>query len=96
MHIEVQTQDYLNDLQQRIGALVEELNVEVLQLRRARTNRQVSIEKQQKQVLSELTPLDVFEQRLAQETFETEQEQQRRARIITSFQNIVADVKEAK
>jgi len=96
LHIEVQTQDYLNDLQQRIATLVEDLNVEVLQLRRARTNRQVSIEKQQKQVLAELTPLDVFEQRLAQESFETEQEQQRRTRIITTFQNIVEDVKEAK
>ena len=96
LHIEVKTQDYLNDLQQRIATLVEDLNVEVLQLRRARTNRQVSIEKQQKQVLAELTPLDVFEQRLAQESFETEQEQQRRTRIITTFQNIVEDVKEAK
>ena len=96
LHIEVQTQDYLNDLQQRIADLVTDLNVEVLQLRRARTNRQVSIEKQQKQVLAELTPIDVFEQRLAQESFETEQEQQRRTRIITTFQNIVEDVKEAK
>jgi len=33
---------------------------------------------------------------LAQESFETEQEQQRRTRIITTFQNIVEDVKEAK
>ncbi|MEZ9266519.1 exonuclease subunit SbcD, partial [Vibrio splendidus] len=39
LSIEVQAQDYLSDLQERMRALTEGLNVEVLQLRRARERR---------------------------------------------------------
>ncbi|MEH6578817.1 MAG: exonuclease subunit SbcD [Amphritea sp.] len=91
--IEVETQDYLNDLQQRIEAMTTELNVEVLQLRRSRTNRQAQIEREEKETLAELTPQDVFERRLAQEQFDTEEDQQRLTRIRKSFSEILDEVR---
>ncbi|SFC72087.1 exonuclease subunit SbcD [Pseudoalteromonas denitrificans] len=96
LYIEVQTQDYLNDLQQRVSLLTADLHVEVLQLRRARTNRQVSIQRQQKEVLAELSPMDVFERRLSQEVFDTQDEQEKAIRITETFKAIVLDVQEVK
>lgn len=90
--IEVDTQDYLNDLQQRIQAMTAEMNVEVLQLRRARSNRQAQIEQQEKETLAELTPEEVFERRLAQESFDSEGEQARLQRIRTRFRDIMEEV----
>lgn len=90
--IEVDTQDYLNDLQQRIQAMTADMNVEVLQLRRARSNRQAQIERQEKETLAELTPEEVFERRLAQETFDGESEGERLTRIRTRFRSIMEEV----
>ena len=69
------------------------LNVQVLQLRRARSGKQVRIEQQEKETLSELTVEDVFERRLALELFEGEDEQKRRDRIFDDFKQIVEEVK---
>ena len=60
LSIEVDTQDYLNDLQQRIQALTADMNVEILQLRRARKQQQQRIEREDKELLAELSPEDVF------------------------------------
>ncbi len=69
--LEVESQDYLSDLQQRIQDMTEELNVEVLQLRRSRNQRRQLLSQMQTETLAELSPYDVFEKRLALETFET-------------------------
>lgn len=92
--IEVETQDYLNDLQQRIQAMTADLNVEVLQLRRARTDRQDRIERQDTETLAELTPEDVFERRLTLESFDNDEEQARLTRIRQQFREIVAEVEQ--
>lgn len=92
LSIEVDTQDYLNDLQQRIQALTADMNVEVLQLRRARKQQQQRIEREDKELLDELTPEDVFERRLASEQFETEDEKQRLIRLKTAFTTIVNEL----
>jgi exonuclease SbcD len=68
--LEVDTQDYLSDLQQRIQTLTQGLNVEVLQLRRTRNQRRQLLSQMQSETLAELTPEDVFEKRLAMETFD--------------------------
>jgi exonuclease SbcD len=72
--LEVDTQDYLSDLQQRIQTMTQELNVEVLQLRRTRNQRRQLLSQMQSETLAELTPADVFEKRLAMETFDTSPE----------------------
>jgi len=91
--IEVETQDYLGDLQQRVQAMTADMNVEILQLRRARTGRNAQITQQAKETLNELSVEDVFERRLALESFETETEQLRVARIRDTFGEIVEAVK---
>ena len=60
LSIEVQAQDYLSDLQERMRTLTEGLNVEVLQLRRARERRNQALEQESAETLSELSPMDVF------------------------------------
>jgi len=90
--IEVEIQDYLSDLQQRIQKMTEDLNVEVLQLRRSRNRQQQSLTQVEKESLSELTPHDVFEKRLELETFEGKEEQARLGRIQEQFKKIVSEV----
>lgn len=93
LSIEVDTQDYLNDLQQRMQALTADMNVEILQLRRARKQQQQRIEREDKELLAELSPEDVFERRLASEIFETEDEKERLSRLKTAFTRIVDELK---
>ena len=94
LSIEVEAQDYLDDLQQRVQALIEDINAEVLLLRRARNQRQKQIQRDNKETLDELNPIEVFERRLQQESFETELEQERLQRLRQSFQQIMHEVQE--
>ncbi|MDV7105924.1 exonuclease subunit SbcD [Vibrio sp. TH_r3] len=90
--VEVEVQDFLSDLQQRIQSLTEDLNVEVLQLRRARSQQKQSLQQEQLETLSELTPIDVFEKRVEHESLQSEDETARLTRITTRFEQIVAEV----
>jgi DNA repair protein SbcD/Mre11 len=90
--IEVESQDYLTDLPQRIQVLTEGLAVEVLQLRRSRNNTRQVLTPLQQETLAELTPVDVFERRLALENFDNEAGQARKARITAQFRQILQEV----
>ena len=68
--IEVETEDYLTDLQQRIQGLLEGKNAEILQLKRKRKRTVNSLTEKQSVQLSELSVNDVFEARLALESIE--------------------------
>lgn len=92
LSIEVSEQDFLSDLQQRIADMVKDLNVEVLQLRRARTAAKQVIEQQRTETLSELKPQDVFQRRLDLETLTSEQEKARIERISLTFGEILNQV----
>ena len=94
LSIEVETQDYLNDLQQRVQVLTDGMNVEILQLRRAKKQQQKRIEGDNKEVLAELSPMDVFERRLALEEFITDDDQQRLKRLRQQFEKTVAEVEQ--
>jgi exonuclease SbcD len=94
LSIEVETQNYLNDLQQRIHVLTEGMNVEILQLRRAKKQQQKRIEGDNKEVLAELSPVDVFERRLALEEFITAEDQERLKRLRQQFEKTVAEVEQ--
>lgn len=63
--IEVTTQGYLSDLHQRIQTMVEDKPVEVLQLRRVHQQTAVGMSSEYEKDLSELSPQEVFEKRLA-------------------------------
>ncbi|NMH58973.1 exonuclease subunit SbcD [Alteromonas ponticola] len=92
--VEVDTQDYLSDLQQRVQALVEGLNVEILQLRRSRNQRRQLLAQQQTETLAELTPHEVFEKRLDMESFESSAEIAQRTRIYQSFEQILSEIQQ--
>jgi exonuclease SbcD len=89
LDIEVSTQDYLNDLQQRIQLMVEELPLEVLLLRRARKQRLQSLEAEAKITLQELTPQDVFARRLELEDWSDEEQQLKKARVRKAFDDVL-------
>ncbi|MEZ9579471.1 MULTISPECIES: exonuclease subunit SbcD [unclassified Vibrio] len=95
LSIEVQAQDYLSDLQERMRALTEGLNVEVLQLRRARERRNQALEQESAETLSELSPMDVFTKRIALEEFETDSEKARLERITVKFKQVMVEVSES-
>ena len=92
--IEVNAQDYLSDLHHRIQNITEPYHVEVLQLRRARDNNKNTLRSVRNETLSELTPLEVFDKRLATEQFETEEQQIRKTRIEKLFHQIVTEVQQ--
>jgi exonuclease SbcD len=95
LDIEVSTQDYLNDLQQRIQTMVEDLPLEVLLLRRERKQYLHSIESEPKETLQELTPKDVFERRLALEDWEDDTQAAKKVRITQAFDEVLHDLTNA-
>ena len=90
--LEVDSQDYLSDLQQRIQDITQGVNVEVLQLRRSRNQRRQLLSQMQSETLAELTPQDVFEKRLAMEVFDTEDEQEALGQVRQRFSQILSEV----
>ncbi|MBN3181255.1 exonuclease subunit SbcD [Pectobacterium brasiliense] len=89
LDIEINTQDYLSDMQKRIQAMTENLPVEVLLLRRTREQRLQAITRQDKETLNELSVHDVFERRLITET---DMEDSRQQRVRTLFNQVIDEL----
>lgn len=97
LDIEIATQDYLSDIQQHIQNLTDDLNVEVVLLRRAREQHLQMLVQQEKETLDELLPGEVFERRLALEPDLEERQQQRLRTLFTQvLQEVEDDSQEAK
>ncbi|WP_275076660.1 exonuclease subunit SbcD [Providencia rettgeri] len=77
LDIEVASQDYLADIQQRIETLTQNLPVEVVLLRRARKQKQGQNLALANETLNELTVEEVFLRRLSEETLEDPEREQR-------------------
>ncbi len=92
LDIEISTDTYLSDMQQRIQQLAQALPVDVLLMRRNREQRLQAITREKKETLDELSPRDVFERRLALTDIESEQQE----RLRPLFDGIVLDVKEGE
>jgi len=75
LEVQVSTDDYLSDLQNRINALCEGLPVEVLRIRRERGNAAASLASEARETLDELSVEDVFARRLQQETLDEDDSQ---------------------
>jgi len=67
LEVEVAGDDYLSDLQTRVEAIVEGKPVELLRVRRKRKERTSTLERIEKETLTELNVDDVFSRRLAEE-----------------------------
>jgi exonuclease SbcD len=72
--------------------MTQGLNVEVLQLRRSRNQRRQLLGQMQSETLAELKPDDVFEKRLAMETFETDDQQTTLKQVRQRFSQILSEV----
>ncbi len=92
LFIEVEVQDYLSDLQLRIQEMTAGLNVEVIRLKRSKSDRRDTLMREATETLSELTPYDVFDKRLEKERFDGEDEQKRLTRLKQKFSQIVLEV----
>jgi exonuclease SbcD len=94
LDIEINSSEYLQDLSPRIEALVKELPVEVLLVRRSKKSRQSMPESQKKITLNELSLSDVFETRLLQENWQTEKEVTQKTRLERMFAQTLEQVQE--
>ncbi|AYC31925.1 exonuclease subunit SbcD [Pseudomonas cavernae] len=72
LEVLVSSDDYLSDLQARLAKLSEGLPLEVLRIRRERGAAQASLSGQAKETLDELSPDEVFVQRLSSEELDPE------------------------
>lgn len=76
LDIEIDTHEYINDVQLHIQQLTEMLPVDVLLLRRSREQREKLISQQQNETLNELTAEEVFNRRMMlEEAFNADQRQ---------------------
>lgn len=73
LEIQVQADDYYNDLEERVTALCAELPVEVLRVRRMRGTKVAGLTAEKGEILAELTPQEVFAKRLHEEELSAEQ-----------------------
>lgn len=89
LEIEVSTDDYLSDLQSRIQAMVAGQPLEVLRIRRARGNTPALLGAA-RATLDELSPDDIFAQRLAQENLTEEMQ----AALTARYRQIVSQLQE--
>lgn len=90
LEITVHSDDYLNDLQVRIQALIEGLPVEVLRIKRERTASPSGLQRQSKETLAELSTDDVFNHRLSGESLEVELQ----ASLHDLYRQVVSEVQE--
>ena len=93
LDIEIDSSEYLQDLNSRIEQLVSDLPVEILLVRRSKKSRQAMPNNQKKITLNELSLTDVFNTRLDQENWQTDEEQALKGRLITLFQKAISQVK---
>lgn len=91
LEVTVKGDDYLSDLQPRIEAICERFPVEVLRIRRDRSEAVARLQAFDKETLSELTTLDVFEKRLAQEELDTEIVEQLHVRYRSVIERLHGD-----
>ncbi|MBA6263746.1 exonuclease subunit SbcD [Colwellia sp. Bg11-12] len=94
LDIEINSAEYLQDLTPRIEALVKELPVEVLLVRRSKKSRQSMPESQKKITLNELSLSEVFTTRLLQENWQTDLEVNQKIRLEKMFAQTLEQVQE--
>ena len=70
LEVTVQEDDYLADLTTRVQTMAEALPLQILRIKRQRGMAAAQLSGEARESLDELTPLDVFERRLAQESLE--------------------------
>ncbi|WP_350306789.1 exonuclease subunit SbcD [Photorhabdus viridis] len=93
LDIEVATQDYLHDIQKRVQLMVTKLPVEVILLRRSKTQRQNMLAQENRETLTELSVNEVFTRRLEQSELEDEEHKKR---LTTLFEQTLNNIYQDK
>jgi exonuclease SbcD len=90
LEVRVRGDDYLSDLAARVAALADGLPVEILRVRRERGDAVASLSADPGDTLDALSPLEVFERRLAQETLTPEQHDG----LLSRYRQVLAELAE--
>jgi len=91
LDIEIDNGDHLSDLSQRVSELAADMPFEVLLVRRckkARQRRQAQLSQQDNSTLSELSLAEVFDSRLSQLDWQTDEEEARKGRLKQLFSEL--------
>ena len=102
LDIEIETTEYRSDIQAKITEqlkpYIDKQLIEILLIRRSKSQRQQLLDKQEKITLDELKPLDVFQERLKQSGLDDENNtgntQAHKAKLIGLFNQALAEVEE--
>ncbi|PKI17655.1 exonuclease subunit SbcD [Colwellia sp. 12G3] len=95
LDIEIDNGDHLSDLSQRVSDLADDMPFEVLLVRRckkARQRRQAQLSQQDNSMLSELSLAEVFDSRLSQLDWQTDEEVSRKTRLKQLFTEISVEL----
>lgn len=92
VEVVVNSDDYLSDLQPRLQAMILDLPIEILRVRRERSTANAVLQRTAQETLDELTPDDVFSLRLASETIE----EGLRLALQSRYRQVVSELQEAK
>ncbi len=95
LDIEIDNGDHLSDLSQRVSELAGDMPFEVLLVRRckkARQRRQAQLSQQDNSMLSELSLTEVFDSRLSQLDWQTDEEIARKTRLSQLFSEISVEL----
>ena len=95
LDIEIDNGDHLSDLSQRVTELAGDMPFEVLLVRRckkARQRRQAQLSQQDNSMLSELSLAEVFDSRLSQLDWQTDEEIARKTRLSQLFTEISVEL----
>ncbi|MFT5757632.1 MAG: exonuclease SbcD [Alteromonadaceae bacterium] len=94
LDIEIDSAQYLDNLTSRIEQLIEAYPVDILLVRRSKSSREAMPMSQKKITLNELTLTDVFDTRLEQESWQSEQELARKSRLTQLFKQATEQVQD--
>jgi exonuclease SbcD len=95
LDIEIDNGDHLSDLSQRVSELAADMPFEILLVRRckkARQRRQAQLSQQDNSMLSELSLAEVFDSRLSQLDWQTDEEVSRKTRLKQLFTEISVEL----
>ena len=95
LDIEIDNGDHLSDLSQRVSELVVDMPFEVLLVRRckkARQRRQAKLSGEDNSTLSELSLMEVFDSRLSQLDWQTDEEVARKVRLKQIFTELSVEL----
>jgi exonuclease SbcD len=99
LDIEIDNGDHLNDLSQRVSEVIVDMPFEILLVRRckkARQRRQIQLSNEDNSTLSELSLIEVFDSRLSQLDWQTDEEVARKVRLQQLFSQLSVEVSMAQ